>query len=515
MKNILLSLITGTGKRKGIIKKIVITTFLTTTLLLGGVSHTSTVSAAATLFFVAPNGSDNTASGSSTTPFKTINYALKRVTPGTTVIVREGTYKEKVQTVLSGTSTSPITIQAQGKVALAGTSDGKILKIEHSYYIIQGFDFDGSVYQKDELMELDEGSFNIIQNNTFRNASDECITIEDYSKGNQILNNQFVNCNGKTNPVVIVKDAAVQGTTCGNRDEKGLLLSATLFSNINLKNPSCTTPTKTTTPAPTVAPIATKAPTATPTRVVSPTITKVPTTAPTKTVAPSPTRVPTVVPTTGLFSLKNWKLTLPIGSSGNPTEIKQPELSNGYRIDPYFITAPSGNGYRFRAPVNGVTTSGSSYPRSELRELTSTGSNASWSSGSGTHTMILDQAITAVPLVKKHVVAGQIHDGGDDVIVIRLEDKKLFIDVNGADGPTLNANYVLGTRFTVKFQVSGNQTRIYYNNSTTPAYTLNQSYSGAYFKAGAYTQSNCERETTCSSSNYGEVIIYNATVTHQ
>ncbi len=49
-------------------------------------------------------------------------------------------------------------------------------------------------------------------------------------------------------------------------------------------------------------------------------------------------------------------------------------------------SAAACDGVQFRAPVDGVTTSGSSYPRSELREMTDSGSSeASWSSTSGTH----------------------------------------------------------------------------------------------------------------------------------
>ena len=130
--------------------------------------------------------------------------------------------------------------------------------------------------------------------------------------------------------------------------------------------------------------------------------------------------------------------------------------------------------------------------------------------------MTIEEAIIAVPKTKKHVVAGQIHDSSDDVIVIRLEDKKLFVDIGGTDGPTLDANYTLGKKFTVKFEATGGKTNIYYNGSTTPAHTLSKSYSGAYFKAGAYTQSNCSTDPgDCSANNYGEVIIYNLQVTHQ
>jgi len=209
-----------------------------------------------------------------------------------------------------------------------------------------------------------------------------------------------------------------------------------------------------------------------------------------------------------ILDLSNWKLTLPTGSS-KPSEIVQTSLST-YSTSPYFQTNSSGNGVVFRAPVNGVTTSNSGYPRSELREMTNNGTKeASWSTTSGTHTMIIDQAITSVPKSKKHVVAGQVHDSDDDVIVIRLEYPKLFIDINGKTGPTLDSNYTLGKRFTVKFVAENGQIKIYYNGGANPAYTLKKSGSGYYFKAGAYTQSNCSKESDCSSNNYGEVVIYN------
>ncbi len=245
--------------------------------------------------------------------------------------------------------------------------------------------------------------------------------------------------------------------------------------------------------------------------------------------SPSPTPTSTPIPTGGtgnlpaqVLNLTNWKITLPSPLNGSsPTEIKQPALAT--YTDEWFKVNSSRNGVIFRAPVNGAHTSGSKYPRSELREMVSNGTfNAAWNNTSGTHTMTLDQAITAVPQTKKHVVAGQIHDADDDVIVIRLELPNLYVNV-GTNPPggdqhvyTLDSNYTLGKRFTVRFVASGGKTMIYYNGAATPAYTLTRAYSGAYFKTGAYTQSNCSTEASglCSANNYGEVVVYNAVVTH-
>jgi hypothetical protein len=212
-----------------------------------------------------------------------------------------------------------------------------------------------------------------------------------------------------------------------------------------------------------------------------------------------------------VLDLTNWKVTLPIGSDEKPTEIKQPALAT-YSKDPYFKV--NGNGVQFRAPVNGVTTSGSSYPRAELREMTANGTkNAAWSSTSGTHTLTVKEAFVKLPAGKPHVVGAQIHGGDDDVTVFRLEGRKLYI-TNGDDSnyKLVTSNYVLGTPFEAKFVVSGGQVRAYYNGVLQT--TLKKSFSGAYFKAGAYTQANCQKSSPCSASNYGEVHIFDLKVQH-
>jgi hypothetical protein len=219
-----------------------------------------------------------------------------------------------------------------------------------------------------------------------------------------------------------------------------------------------------------------------------------------------------------VLDLTNWKLNIPLDEDkdGKSDEIKQPKLGN-YSITPWFQNNETNNGVVFRANCGGITTSGSGYPRSELREMINNGkSGASWSSDAGTHTMEIEQAITHLPTVKPHIVAGQIHDADDDVIVFRLEGKKLFIDHNGADGAVLTPNYELGTRFRVKFEVSGGQVKSYYNDALVETYAVH--FSGAYFKAGAYVQSNCQGRKKVAGEScdaYGEVVIYKVTVKHQ
>ncbi|ONK14086.1 Chondroitinase-B precursor [Streptomyces sp. MP131-18] len=60
--------------------------------------------------------------------------------------------------------------------------------------------------------------------------------------------------------------------------------------------------------------------------------------------------------------------------------------------------------------------------------------------------------------------------------------------------------------------VSDGEIDIYYNGELET--TIENSGDGNYFKAGAYTQANCDRSSPCSGDNYGEVEIYDLNVTH-
>lgn len=243
--------------------------------------------------------------------------------------------------------------------------------------------------------------------------------------------------------------------------------------------------------------------------------------------AASPTAVPTAVPTATpaasprptrpatLLDLAGWKLTLPVETThaGSPDEIRQPELAT-FTLTPYFAVNEAADGVRFRAPCGGATTRGSSYPRAELREMTADGAaEAAWSTETGTHTLFVRQAITHLPRAKPHVVAGQVHDANDDVIMIRLEGERLFVEGDGKELGDLDRKYVLGTVFTVQVVVADGSIQVYYNDLATPKVTLpNVRQSGCYFKAGCYTQSNTKKGD--AADDYGEVVIHELRVTH-
>lgn len=221
-----------------------------------------------------------------------------------------------------------------------------------------------------------------------------------------------------------------------------------------------------------------------------------------------------------VLDLSDWKLTLPLFGPDNdaPQEIYQPQLDS-FELAPWFTPTPDRKGILFRAPVNAPTTGNTEYPRSELREMDKDGKEeAFWATTDGTHTLLLEEAITAVPLNKPEVVAGQIHGDDDDLLVIRLEYPKLFISRGKSNLLTLDENYVLGKRFTVKFVAEDGKIKVHYNGSAAPVYVLEKKVKMAYFKIGVYTQSNCETEEDpylCTEGNYGEVAIYRADLDHR
>jgi hypothetical protein len=108
----------------------------------------------------------------------------------------------------------------------------------------------------------------------------------------------------------------------------------------------------------------------------------------------------------GNFNLATWELQEPVGSPGSPTTIPPGQLKGptGFH-DSYFLTDPTDGSMTFWDPENGVTTSGSDYPRSELREMTAAGREAAWQTA-GTNTLSATVKVSRVP---DHVCVGQIH----------------------------------------------------------------------------------------------------------
>jgi hypothetical protein len=209
-----------------------------------------------------------------------------------------------------------------------------------------------------------------------------------------------------------------------------------------------------------------------------------------------------------LIDTNDWYLTLPTGKKGSPDTIDGSKLASYH--SKFFELNDQRNGIVFTANAGGVTTSGSHYPRSELREMEGE-KKASWDGRKGTHTMELDQAITAAPSAKPDVIAGQIHGTSDDLMQIHLSGKQLTVKYgDGKKKVVLDDDYKLGTRFTTKIESSGGHVKVWYNGQQKADRAINSSTS--YFKAGAYV--NCNTSKGADASDVGQVVVYKADVTH-
>jgi hypothetical protein len=193
------------------------------------------------------------------------------------------------------------------------------------------------------------------------------------------------------------------------------------------------------------------------------------------------------------FNLSDWSLTLPTGSTDDPTVITNTQLEDGF-TDAYFFTNSDGS-MAFEDPgTNCVTTSGSEHCRTELRELTSSGEDADWSP-SGTNIM---SATVVGNTMAGEVVVGQIHleesISTKPLIELYYEtDGELQAGVEqtkagGDEIRTTVGNVPPGTKFTYVINYSDNKLSVSINGKTTKLSIYSLGGIPCYFKAGNYGQ---------------------------
>jgi hypothetical protein len=209
-----------------------------------------------------------------------------------------------------------------------------------------------------------------------------------------------------------------------------------------------------------------------------------------------------------LIDTKDWYLTLPTGKQGSPDLVEGSALAK-YHSE-FFQLNPAKDGVVFTAGTNGVTTSGSHYPRSELREMVGS-DKASWDGRKGKHTMEIVEAITETPKAKPDVIAGQIHGTSDDLMQIHLSGQNLRVKyADGKKFVDLDPNYKLGTMFNVKIESAGGRVKVWYNGQQKADLPISSATS--YFKAGVYVNSNPSKG---DKSGEGQVVIKSLAVRHE
>ncbi|MBQ0821674.1 polysaccharide lyase family 7 protein [Microvirga sp. HBU67558] len=229
----------------------------------------------------------------------------------------------------------------------------------------------------------------------------------------------------------------------------------------------------------------------------------------------------------GNFDLSNWKITLPVDPNGGfiGTAMEVKNLS-GYQHSKYFYTAADG-AMTFVAPVEGATTSGSSYSRSELREMNGT-ATAAWNLTTGgfmSATLEVDAAPNRDGVGGK-IVVGQIHGQDDELVRLYWENGKLYFanDQAGSSNTETKFFFVnasgqqpsvsLDERFSYTINAKGDDLevtvfadgQVYKSVSKINSVWQSDTF---YFKAGAYLGAN---ET--NGSGYGQTSFYALSFNH-
>lgn len=195
------------------------------------------------------------------------------------------------------------------------------------------------------------------------------------------------------------------------------------------------------------------------------------------------------------------------------------QITGGFIDSPYFTPNAVGNAVQFSVFANGGTTSSTtSHPRSELRELLADGTTkAAWTCGSGkTHVMSGTSTVTHLPAdseasgtPKPQVCFAQIHDADGDVVRLQVENSgstpsdppggnsvnNLHIvghthSPNGKASTevktSLQSSYTVGTAIDWKIEVIDTTCNLYIGGVKKFTFTI--SGTGFYFKAGDYQQ---------------------------
>ena len=221
------------------------------------------------------------------------------------------------------------------------------------------------------------------------------------------------------------------------------------------------------------------------------------------------------------IDLSQWKLQLPTASgSGSVTEIKNPALID-YQSE-YFLTDTDG-AIEMWCPSNGATTTNSSNPRTELREMQPSGN---WTF-TGTHVLKASCVIEEAPSSLKGIIIGQIHgdDSGHNPQICKLywkPDNKVIAELKNSDGTYIRlplGTMEIGDRVEYVITMKDKILTVSLENLTkgTPAVTgtspFTDSYWDAqkyYFKAGNYFQIRDKTPVTATLVMFDAISLYHA-----
>ena len=121
---------------------------------------------------MAPGGTGN---GGAATPFGKIQQGIDAAQPGDVVTVAAGSYAESLKTVRDGSATQAITVRAATGAKVDVSIAGVALRVDHAYFVLEGFVLDGN-YANADLVDVNDGANGLVLRSTeIRRATKDCI----------------------------------------------------------------------------------------------------------------------------------------------------------------------------------------------------------------------------------------------------------------------------------------------------------------------------------------------------
>ncbi len=143
--------------------------------LLGAVVAAALIpsSTSASTLYVAPGG---TGDGTSINPFGRIADALAVAVAGDTVLLKAGTYSERLRTVRGGTSSRRLVIRAESDgTAILTSGTGSVVRVSHPYVTIRGLVIDGQYGPYDAVLVESAATALLLQDLDVKRTSKDCI----------------------------------------------------------------------------------------------------------------------------------------------------------------------------------------------------------------------------------------------------------------------------------------------------------------------------------------------------
>ena len=136
----------------------------------------SSVAASAESLYVVPGA---TGTGTASNPFGRIADALALAGPGDQVVLRPGTYAERIRTLRGGSSASSrIVIRAErAGTALVTSAAGTLLRVSHPFITVQGLVLDGRYARFDTVIVDSTASDLLLQRVEVRRSTKDCVDV--------------------------------------------------------------------------------------------------------------------------------------------------------------------------------------------------------------------------------------------------------------------------------------------------------------------------------------------------